>query len=253
VSHFGAGATAVVTGAGSGLGRAVAHTLIRRGWTVVLAGRRPEALLETAAQAQDPQRTLPVSTDVTCPESVRALFEVVRTTYGRLDLLVNNAGVHGPWADIRRVSPQEWDTTLATNLTGAFLCAREAFDLMARQQPRGGRIINNGSASAQVPRPWSVAYTAAKHGMTGLTKALSLEGRRFGIACGQIDIGNAASGMTGEFSRGVIQADLTLREEPLIAAGLVADLIAGMADLPLDANVQACTVLATGMPFTGRG
>jgi NAD(P)-dependent dehydrogenase (short-subunit alcohol dehydrogenase family) len=168
---------AVVTGAGSGLGRAIAHALILRGWTVVLAGRRLDALRETAETSEDPYRAHAVGTDVTSAVSVAELFGFVRTELGRLDLLVNNAGTHGPWADIGQVSPQDWDATVTTNLTGSFLCAREAFTLMREQRPRGGRIINNGSVSAQVPRPWSVAYTAAKHGVTGLTKALALEGR----------------------------------------------------------------------------
>jgi NAD(P)-dependent dehydrogenase (short-subunit alcohol dehydrogenase family) len=161
--------------------------------------------------------------------------------------------VHGPWAAVHEVRPEDWAATLATNLTGAFLCARAAFGMMRAQRPRGGRIINNGSVSAQVPRPLSVAYTAAKHGVTGLTKALALEGRRYDIACGQIDIGNASSEMTNAFGDGMVQADLTVRPEPVISSATVAELVAHMAGLPLTANIQACTVLATGMPFGGRG
>jgi NAD(P)-dependent dehydrogenase (short-subunit alcohol dehydrogenase family) len=244
---------ALVTGGGSGLGRAIARALVRDGWTVVVAGRRPAALAQTVDGAPDPGRAYAVPADVTRPDSVAELFRAVADRFDRLDLLVNNAGTHGGWEPVDRVSPDDWEAVIATNLTGAFLCAREAFRLMSAQRPRGGRIINNGSLSAQVPRPLSVAYTAAKHGVTGLTKALALEGRRFDIACGQIDIGNAASDMTGSFAAGVVQPDLSVRPEPVISAELVADTVAHMAALPLWANVQSLTVLATGMPFVGRG
>ncbi|MFD0690075.1 SDR family oxidoreductase [Actinomadura fibrosa] len=252
------GRVALVTGAGSGIGAAVAVALLDAGWHVTLAGRRAGRLDETADGARDAggigDRAQTVTADVTSPESVGALFGAVRDRWGRLDLLVNNAGVFGAPAPVEDYSPDEWGTVVDTNLTGAFLCAQQAFRLMSEQDPRGGRIINNGSLSAHTPRPHSVAYTASKHGMTGLTKALSLEGRRYGIACGQIDVGNAATDMTGGFGAGALQADGSVRPEPIMDVRHVVDAVLYMAGLPLDANVQSLTVMATAMPsFIGRG
>jgi NAD(P)-dependent dehydrogenase (short-subunit alcohol dehydrogenase family) len=225
---------ALVTGAGSGIGRAVARGLLEAGYAVVLAGRRRDALEETAAG--DARATV-VPADVTDPESVRALFAGLE----RLDLLFNNAGVFGPARPVDELALEDWNAVVATNLTGAFLCAREAFRLMKAQDPRGGRIVNNGSLSAHVPRPNAVAYTATKHAMTGLTKALSLEGREHDIACGQIDVGNALTDMTARM------------DEPTMNVGHVAEAVVYMAQLPLDANVQFLTLMATRMPFAGRG
>jgi NAD(P)-dependent dehydrogenase (short-subunit alcohol dehydrogenase family) len=241
---------AIVTGAGSGLGRAIARRLAGTGYVVALAGRRAETLEET--QTQSPS-SFAVPSDVSDPASVEALFEAVVGRTGRVDLLVNNAGTFGPTAPVGEYPPDAWMATIATNLTGAFLCARAAFRQMARQSPSGGRIINNGSISAHVPRPNAVAYTASKHGMTGLTKALALEGRALGIACGQIDIGNAATEMTRQIEAGALQADGQVRAEPRMSAEHVADAVLYMARLPLDANVLSMTVMATGMPFVGRG
>jgi NAD(P)-dependent dehydrogenase (short-subunit alcohol dehydrogenase family) len=228
---------ALITGAGSGIGRAVARALIADGWAVALAGRRVDALRETAPDA------LAVPTDVTRPESVEALFAAVDERYGRLDLLVNNAGVGGPVAPVDEVDPADWQAVVDTNLTGAFLCARAAFARFKRQEPPGGRIINNGSISAHVPRPRQAAYTATKHAITGLTRALALEGREHGIACGQIDVGNAGTELTREISR----------REPTMEVEDVARAVSYMAGLPLEANVLFMTVMATGMPYVGRG
>jgi NAD(P)-dependent dehydrogenase (short-subunit alcohol dehydrogenase family) len=228
---------AVITGAGSGIGRAAARALIADGWVVALAGRRADALRETAPDA------LAVPTDVTRPESVEALFAAVDARYGRLDLLVNNAGVGGPVAPVDELDPADWQAVVDTNLTGAFLCARAAFARFKRQRPPGGRIINNGSISAHVPRPRQAAYTATKHAITGLTKALALEGREHGIACGQIDVGNAATELTREIRK----------REPTMDVEHVARAVSYMAGLPLDANVLSMTVMATGMPYVGRG
>jgi len=245
---------AVVTGAGSGLGRGIAGTLLGAGWQVALAGRRAEALQETAGSwGGPPDAALVVPTDVTSASSVEALFGAVRDRWGRLDLLVNNAGVFGPGGAVDETDPADWQRVVDTNLTGAFLCAAHAVRLMKAQTPRGGRIINNGSISAHSPRPASVAYTATKHAMTGLTKSISLDGRAFGIACGQIDIGNAATELTERFSRGVPQANGTLAPEPVFDARHVAEAVLYMASLPLDANVQFLTITATTMPFIGRG
>jgi NAD(P)-dependent dehydrogenase (short-subunit alcohol dehydrogenase family) len=245
---------AVVTGAGSGLGRSIARSLLAAGWQVGVAGRREDALRETLAAARAPaQSGLAVATDVTVPESVAGLFEAVRQRWGRLDLLVNNAGVFGPAGAADELPWADWQRSVNTNLTGAFLCAQHAVRLMKAQTPRGGRIINNGSISAHVPRPRSIAYTATKHAITGLTKSLALDGREFDIACGQIDIGNAATEMTEAMSRGVAQANGTLAPEPTFEAQHVADAVLYMAGLPLDANVQFLTMTATKMPFIGRG
>jgi NAD(P)-dependent dehydrogenase (short-subunit alcohol dehydrogenase family) len=242
---------AVVTGAGSGLGRSIALALAETGWTVVLAGRREGPLKGTAALTDGPMVALPA--DVSSPESVRALFAEIDRRFGRVDLLVNNAGIFGTAAAPDELTFDQWKSCLDTNLTGAFLCAQAAFRMMRAQQPQGGRIINNGSISAHSPRPHSIAYTASKHAITGLTKSLSLDGRAYNIACGQIDIGNAATDMTEAMNHGVPQADGSIRPEPTIDAHHVAAAIQYMAGLPLDANVQFLTVMATAMPFIGRG
>jgi NAD(P)-dependent dehydrogenase (short-subunit alcohol dehydrogenase family) len=245
---------AVVTGAGSGLGRGIAQALLAAGWQVAVAGRRAGALRETLASAAWPAGAgLAVPTDVTEPEAVAALFEAVRQRWRRVDLLVNNAGVFGQAGAVDEVSLDGWRHAVDTNLTGAFLCAHHAVQLMKAQSPRGGRIINNGSISAHSPRPGSVAYTATKHAITGLTKSISLDGRAFDIACGQIDVGNAATDMTGRMSRGVPQADGSLAPEPTFDPRHVAAAVLYMASLPLDANVQFLTITATKMPFIGRG
>lgn len=246
---------ALVTGAGSGIGAAVAVALLDRGWRVALAGRRAARLAGTAARARAAgDRALPVPADVTDPASVEALFGAVAERWGRLDLLVNNAGMFGAPQPVEEFSHREWRAVLDTNLTGAFLCAQQAFRMMKEQDPQGGRIINNGSLSAHTPRPLSVAYTASKHAITGLTKTLSLEGRPHRIACGQIDVGNAATEMTGRFGSGTLQADGTVKPEPVMDVRHVADAVLYMAGLPLEANVQFMTVLATAMPsFVGRG
>lgn len=241
---------AVVTGAGSGLGRQIARALLGAGYRVALAGRRADALRETAQGYPD---ALPVPTDVTDPGQVAALFDAVRANWGRLDLLVNNAGVFGPVADVGEASVEDWQRTVDTNLTGSFLCAREAFRIMKEQRPRGGRIINNGSISAHSPRPNSVAYTATKHAITGLTKSISLDGRPYDIACSQIDIGNAATDMTAELNRGSGQDNGAEQAEPTFDAAHVASAVLYMAQLPLDVNVQFITLMATKMRFIGRG
>jgi NAD(P)-dependent dehydrogenase (short-subunit alcohol dehydrogenase family) len=247
---------AIVTGAGSGVGRVISRRLIEAGHSVALAGRRPDALQPTlaeAAEVADRSESFVMATDVSDADSVDALFDEVQRRAGRLDLLVNNAGTFGRANPVEDYSREDWRRTVETNLTGAFLCAQRAFRLMIDQRPSGGRIINNGSISAHVPRPNAVAYTATKHGMTGLTKALALEGRRHRIACGQIDIGNAATEMTEQIARGALQADGSTLPEPTIPAELVADAVLYMAGLPLEANVLTLTVMATGMPFVGRG
>jgi NAD(P)-dependent dehydrogenase (short-subunit alcohol dehydrogenase family) len=244
---------AVVTGAGSGLGRHIAQALLGAGWQVAAAGRREPALRETVDQAAAAESALAVPTDVTEPGSVAALFEAVHRRWGRVDLLVNNAGTFGSPGAVDEISLEAWREVVDTNLTGAFLCAHHAVRMMKAQDPRGGRIINNGSISAHVPRPGSVGYTATKHAITGLTKSISLDGRAFGIACGQIDIGNAATEMTQRISRGVRQADGSIAPEPTFDAKYVADAVLYMAALPLDANVQFLTITATTMPFIGRG
>jgi NAD(P)-dependent dehydrogenase (short-subunit alcohol dehydrogenase family) len=244
------GRVAVVTGAGSGLGRQVARALLRAGYRVALTGRRADALRATAGGSDS---ALVVPADVGSPESVAALFDAVWRDWGRLDLLFNNAGTFGPAGAVDEIPYQEWQRTVQTNLTGAFLCAQHAVRLMKRQRPGGGRIINNGSISAHSPRPGSVAYTATKHAITGLTKSISLDGRAYGIACGQIDIGNAATDMTAGIAHGARQADGSLVPEPTFDAEHVAQAVLYMAGLPLDANVQFLTITATAMPYIGRG
>jgi NAD(P)-dependent dehydrogenase (short-subunit alcohol dehydrogenase family) len=243
---------AVVTGAGSGIGAAVSTALAREGWRVVLAGRRPEPLARVAATGPA-DRMEPVVTDVTDEASVRALFVRAVRRHGRVDLLFNNAGTGAPAREIDEIPFAEWQAVVAVNLTGAFLCTREAFRIMKQQDPRGGRIINNGSISAYAPRPQSIAYTATKHAVTGLTRSTALDGRAYNIACGQIDIGNAATDMTERMAQGVRQADGSIRPEPLMSVDDVARAVLYMAGLPLDANVASMTVMATGMPFVGRG
>ncbi|MHA6793496.1 SDR family oxidoreductase [Pseudonocardia bannensis] len=241
---------AVVTGAGSGIGRTVAQALLSAGYRVALAGRRKDALYETAA---DDPAALVIPTDVADSASVAALFATARREWGRVDLLFNNAGTFGPSGTVDEIEVDAWRATVDTNLTGAFLCAREAFAAMRAQEPQGGRIINNGSISAHAPRPGSAAYTATKHAMTGLTKSLSLDGRPYRIACGQIDIGNAATEMTAGIAGGARQADGRIVPEPTFDARHVADAVLYMAGLPVEANVQFLTITATTMPFIGRG
>ena len=246
--------TALVTGAGSGIGRAVALALLGRGYRVALAGRRAEALDETIQMASaGAADTLAIPTDVGDEAAVDALFAAIEKSFGRLDLLFNNAGTGAAPVPIDELSPAQWNRVVAVNLTGAFLCARGAFRLMRAQDPRGGRIINNGSISAHAPRLYSAPYTATKHAITGLTKSLALDGRAFDIACGQIDIGNAETPLTAHMASGALQADGELRPEPTMDVGLVADAVLYMAGLPLDANVLTLTVMATKMPFVGRG
>ncbi|WP_050515459.1 SDR family oxidoreductase [Streptomyces rimosus] len=259
VPHTTPAPTALITGAGSGIGRAVALALAGAGWSVALAGRRADALQETARlaapAAEEPASpaTLCVPSDVSRPDQVDALFAAVRDRFGRLDLLFNNAGTFGPPVPLEELSYDDWRTVVDVNLTGAFLCAQAAFRTMKEQDPRGGRIINNGSVSAHAPRPHSVAYTATKHAMTGLTKSLSLDGRRYDIACGQLDIGNAATEMTGRMQTGILQANGTTEVEPVMDVADVARTVLHMAQLPLTANVQFATVMATAMPYIGRG
>ena len=242
-------AVAVVTGAGSGLGRCIARALLEAGYAVALAGRRAEALDESAKGFD----ALTVPTDVGDPAQVEALFEAVRREWGRLDLLVNNAGTFGAVGDPDQIAVDDWLAAVQTNLTGSFLCARAAFGMMKAQRPQGGRIINNGSIAAHAPRPGTVVYTSTKHAITGLTKALSLDGRAYDIACGQIDIGNAETEITAGIKRGARQADGSVVPEPTFDASHVARAVLYMAGLPLDANVQFMTLTATKMPFLGRG
>ncbi|HEY6452478.1 MAG TPA: SDR family oxidoreductase [Steroidobacteraceae bacterium] len=243
----------IVTGAGSGIGRAVTLTLLRAGHTVALAGRRPDMLEATIAEAPAGSRALAVPTDISDERSVAALFDAVARQFGRLDLLFNNAGVGSPPVPFEELTLEQWQEPITVNLTGAFLCARAAFGIMKRQRPQGGRIINNGSISAHVPRPSSAPYTASKHGITGLTRSLALDGRAYRIACGQIDIGNARTSMTAHLRQGALQADGTPVAEPTIDVRHIADAVLAMASLPLDANVLFMTVMATQMPFAGRG
>jgi NAD(P)-dependent dehydrogenase (short-subunit alcohol dehydrogenase family) len=244
---------AIVTGAGSGVGRAAALALARAGWAVVLAGRRKDALDETAAMAPAGARILAVPTDVSDPASVGALFAATKREFGRLDLLFNNAGTNVPGTPFEDLTPEQWNAVVAVNLTGSFLCAQAAFRMMKEQSPQGGRIINNGSISAHAPRPDSAPYTATKHAITGLTKTIALDGRKYDIACGQIDIGNAATPMTQRMQRGVKQADGRVAVEPTMNVDHVGDAIVHMAGLPLETNILTMTIMATKMPFVGRG
>jgi NAD(P)-dependent dehydrogenase (short-subunit alcohol dehydrogenase family) len=245
---------AVVTGAGSGIGRAVALALLGAGYQVVVAGRRKEALDETLALAKTSKTSaLAIPTDVTDPAAVRDLFAETERAFGRLDVLFNNAGAGIPAAELEDVTYEQWQRVVQTNLSGPFFCTQEAFRLMKRQTPQGGRIINNGSISSHVPRPNSAPYTATKHAVTGLTRSTSLDGRKYNIACGQIDIGNAATEMAMKIGGGAAQADGSVRPEPLMDVSVVADAVLYMANLPLEANVQFMTVMATKMPFIGRG
>ena len=244
----------IVTGAGSGIGRRVATTLLDEGYGVVLAGRRREPLEQTAEHAgASSSRALVVPTDVSVPDSVRNLFARTVERFGRLDVLFNNAGINVPAIPLEDLSVEQWRSVVDVNLTGVFLCTQEAFRLMKSQDPMGGRIINNGSISAQTPRPRSAPYTATKHAITGLTKSTSLDGRPYNIACGQIDIGNAATELTARMKKGVPQADGSTAVEPTMDAMHVARAVAYMASLPLDANVPFLTVMATKMPLVGRG
>lgn len=243
---------AVVTGAGSGIGRAVALGLASKGYVVMLLGRKLESLEATAAAGEDGTME-PLCCDVSNPDSVRSAFKTIIERFGRVDLLFNNAGSFPPARTIDEVSDDEWSSVVRVNLDGMFYCIREAFSIMSRQSPRGGRIINNGSVSSQAPRPRSIGYTATKHAVTGLTKATSLEGRAFDIACGQIDIGNASTGMIEHIEKGVLQADGSIRAEASMSLQHVVDAVLYMAALPLNANVPAMTVMATKMPLVGRG
>jgi NAD(P)-dependent dehydrogenase (short-subunit alcohol dehydrogenase family) len=245
---------AIVTGAGSGIGRASALALLKDGWKVALAGRRGDALEATRSAAGElAGNALAVPTDATDPAAVKALFAATKQAFGRLDLVFNNAGTGAPAIPLEDLSVEQWKSVVDINLTAVFLCTQEAFRMMKSQSPRGGRIINNGSISAHAPRPLSSPYTATKHAITGLTKSISLDGRAFDIACGQIDIGNAATDMTAQMSHGVPQADGSLAPEPTFDAQHVAAAVLYMAGLPLDANVQFLTITATKMPYIGRG
>lgn len=245
---------ALVTGAGSGIGRSSSLALLKAGYHVVLVGRRADALQDTVSQAgADGDRLLAVPTDVTDPDSVNALFAKTVETFGRLDVVFNNAGMGAPAIPLEELTFEQWQAVVNVNLTGSFLCTQAAFRVMKNQDPMGGRIINNGSISAQTPRPFSAPYTATKHAITGLTKSTSLDGRKYNIACGQIDIGNAATEMTARMANGVPQADGSTAVEPTMNVQHVADAITYMASLPLDANVSTITVMATKMPLVGRG
>jgi NAD(P)-dependent dehydrogenase (short-subunit alcohol dehydrogenase family) len=243
----------IVIGVGSGIGKAAALALLREGYAVALAGRRKDMLEAVAREAQPGARTLVVPTDVADPASIRALFARTKEAFGRLDVLFNNAGIGAPAVPLEDLSYEQWKAVVDTNLTGSFICTQEAFKIMKSQQPRGGRIINNGSISAHAPRPGSVAYTSTKHAITGLTKTTSLDGRKYDIACGQIDVGNAETPLTERMKKGVPQANGSVEVEPTMAVEHVANAVVYMASLPLDANVQFLTVMATKMPFVGRG
>lgn len=244
---------ALVTGAGTGVGRAVSLALMKDGFSLVLAGRRAEPLEAVAREAPAGMQTLVVPTDVSDPAQVEALFARIRERFGRLDLLFNNAGTNAPGVPLEELSYEQWKAVVDVNLTGAFLCTREAFKIMKAQTPRGGRIINNGSISAHAPRPYSAPYTATKHAITGLTRSTALDGRAYDIACGQIDIGNADTEMAARMKAGVPQANGTVAVEPMMDPADVGRAVAYMASLPLEANVLFMTVMATKMPFVGRG
>ncbi len=249
----GDGRVAIVTGAGSGIGRACALALLGDGYRVALAGRREDALRQTAAESGAGDRALVVATDVTNPESVRALFAATVQKFGHLDVLFNNAGANTPGVPLEDLAFEQWKKVVDVNLTGAFLCTQEAFRVMKGQNPQGGRIINNGSISAHAPRPNSAPYTATKHAITGLTKSTSLDGRKYNISCGQIDIGNALTEMSARMAKGVPQADGSTKVEPLMDVQHVANAVLHMANLPLEANVLFLTIMATQMPLVGRG
>ena len=245
---------AIVTGAGTGIGKAVALALLGEGYAVVLAGRRKELLEAGALEGKSSgSRTLVVPTDVSDPASIRALFARTKEAFGRLDLLFNNAGTGAPAVPLEELTYEQWKTVVDTNLTGVFLCTQEAFKIMKSQEPRGGRIINNGSISAHAPRPNSAPYTATKHAVTGLTKSTALDGRKYDIACSQIDIGNARTELAARMAEGVLQADGTTAVEPLMDVEHVGRTVAYLASLPLDVNVLFTTIMATKMPFVGRG
>ena len=245
---------ALVTGAGTGIGRAVAIALLDDGWTVVLAGRRPEPLQTLVAEAASRgQAALAVPTDVTDPASVQALFDTIERSFGRLDVLFNNAGVNAPAVPMDELPLDKWFNVINTNVTGVFLCARAAFGLMRRQLPQGGRIINNGSVSAHTPRPFTAPYTASKHAVSGITKAIALDGRAFNIVASQVDIGNALTELSERMTRGVMQANGTVAPEPMMDAAHVASTVRHIAGLPLEANILNVTVMASAMPFVGRG
>ena len=243
---------ALITGAGSGIGKAVALAFLREGYRVVLAGRR-QALLDVVAKQADSNVALAVATDVCKPESVAALFAKIKDTFGRIDVIFNNAGISGIGTSFEDIAFETWQNVVNTNLTGSFLCAQEAFKMMKNQNPQGGRIINNGSISAHAPRPNSAPYTSTKHAMTGLTKSISLDGRKYNIACGQIDIGNALTELSAKMAEGVPQANGDIAIEPMMDVNEVANAVVHMAALPLSTNVQFMTIMATKMPFVGRG
>ena len=245
------GKVVLVTGAGSGIGRAVALAFAKAGYRLAVTGRRAEPLNEVAAEAGKP--TIAIPADVTDPKSVAALFAKVKATFGRLDVLFNNAGTIAPAINLEELTAEQWKAVVDTNISGVFYCTQEAFKIMKAQTPRGGRIINNGSVSAHTPRPNSAPYTCSKHAITGLTKATALDGRKYDIACGQIDIGNAVTPLSAQLAKGVLQANGTTAPEPMIDVEHVANAVVHMATLPLDANILSLTVMATKMPFVGRG
>ena len=244
---------AIVTGAGTGIGKHTALAFLREGYGVTLAGRRKELLEQTARESDNPGNALVVAADISDPGAVRTLFNKTEERFGRLDVLFNNAGIVAPPVLLEDLTLEQWQSVVDVNLTGAFLCTQEAFRIMKKQTPAGGRIINNGSLSAHVPRPDSAPYTATKHAITGLTKSTALDGRKYGIACGQIDIGNAGTDLTSSFSEGVPQADGRIMAEPIMDVEHAAKAVLQMASLPLDTNVQFMTIMATRMPFIGRG
>jgi len=247
------GKIALVTGGGSGVGRSAAHALIKVGYTVIVTGRRADPLIETLEMANVSGHSLAVTADVSDPNSVDALFAKIKEIYGRIDVVFNNAGVNFPSTNFGELAFDQWKSVVDVNLSGVFLTANSAFRMMRDQSPQGGRIINNGSISAHAPRPGSAPYTSTKHGVTGLTKTIALDGRQFNIACGQIDIGNALTPMAARMVEGVPQADLSTKAEPVMDVDHVGNAIVHMAGLPLDANILNMTIMATNMPFVGRG